>query len=157
MSSFPRARTALAKALVWAALLTPGLAGAQSPMKVEPLVIATRHGVRHFQVEVAETAADQERGLMFRKSLAAGRGMLFDFHTPQTVSFWMKNTLIPLDIVFIDADGRIVTIAANARPMSEDLIPSGGQILGVLEVRGGRAAEIGAAPGDRVRERIFPR
>jgi hypothetical protein len=91
---------------------------------------------------------------MFRKSLEAARGMLFDFHTPQPVAFWMKNTLIPLDMLFIDADGRVISIARNAVPLSEAQIPSGGDIVEVLELRGGRAAEIGVETGDLVRPRI---
>lgn len=121
----------------------------------EPLDIVTSSGVRHFTVEIADTDATRERGLMFRKRMPANRGMLFDFGTPQSVTFWMKNTLIPLDMVFIGEDGRVVSIARDAKPMSEALIPSGGPILGVLELRGGRAGEIGVKPGDKVRERIF--
>jgi uncharacterized membrane protein (UPF0127 family) len=117
--------------------------------------IITHDGVRHFQVEVADTEASREQGLMFRKHLAGDRGMLFDFHTPQPVAFWMKNTLIPLDMVFIAPDGRIISIARNAKPHDETPIPSGGVVLGVLELRGGRAAEVDIQPGDRVRERIF--
>jgi hypothetical protein len=92
---------------------------------------------------------------MFRKHLAGDRGMLFDFKTPQPVAFWMKNTLIPLDMLFIAPDGRVISIARQATPMSETPIPSGGDVLAVLEIRGGRAAEVGVKPGDRVRERIF--
>ncbi len=128
---------------------------AAAGMKLEPLEVVTHQGVRHFTVEVAETPPQQQRGLMFRKHLGPARGMLFDFHTPQTVSFWMKNTFIPLDIIFIGADGRISAIAADAKPLSEDLIPSGGPILAVLELRGGRAGEIGAKVGDAVHERMF--
>ena len=126
------------------------LAGALS---VEPLSIATTRGGFHFSVEIADNDATREHGLMFRKSLAADHGMLFDFKTPQSVAFWMKNTLIPLDILFIAADGHIVSIARNAVPMSQTPIPGGGDVLCVLEVRGGRAAEIGAEPGDLVSER----
>ncbi len=122
---------------------------------LESLDIVTHGGVRHFQVEIADTPASREQGLMFRKAVAPDRGMLFDFKTPQPVAFWMKNTLIPLDMVFIAPNGRIVSIARNAQPLDETPIPSGGAVLGVLELRGGRAAEIGAEPGDRVRERIF--
>jgi len=132
-----------------------GAASAQTPLKVEPLDVTTAKGVYHFQVEIADTDATRERGLMFRKSLAGDRGMLFDFKRSQAVAFWMKNTLIPLDMVFIGADGRIVSIARNAKPMDETAIGSGGEVLGVLELRGGRAAEIDAEPGDKVRERIF--
>jgi len=125
------------------------------PLKSEPAEIVTRSGVKRFRVEIADTAATREYGLMKRRHLAADHGMLFDFKTPQPVAFWMKDTLIPLDMLFIARDGRIVSIARNATPMSETPIPSQGVILGVLEIRGGRAAEIGAQPGDRVVERIF--
>jgi uncharacterized membrane protein (UPF0127 family) len=142
-------------ALTIAAALT-SIAHAQT-LKVEPLDIATAKGVYHFKVEIADTNGTRERGLMYRKSLAGDRGMLFDFKTPQSVAFWMKNTLIPLDMVFIGQDGRIVSIARNAQPMDESPIPSGGDVRGVLELRGGRAGEIDAEPGDKVRERIFPK
>ena len=122
-------------------------------LRVEPLDIITSQGVHHFKVEVADTAETQERGLMFRRSLAPDRGMLFDFKTVQPVTFWMKNTYIPLDMVFIGADGRIVSIARNAVPMSESLISSAAPVIEVLELPGGRAAQIDALPGDRVRER----
>lgn len=131
-------------------LLSVGGEATARSLTVEPLEVVTAHGVRHFSVEVADTPASREHGLMFRKQLAADRGMLFDFKTVQPVDFWMKDTLIPLDILFIAADGRIVSIARNATPMSEAHIPSGSPILEVLEVRGGRAAEIGAEVGDRV-------
>jgi uncharacterized membrane protein (UPF0127 family) len=129
----------------------PAVAG----LSVEPLDVTTTRGAFHFKVEIADTAATRERGLMFRKSLAADRGMLFDFKMSGPVAFWMKNTLIPLDMLFIAADGHIVSIARKAVPMSETPIPSGGDVLGVLEIRGGRAAEIGAEPGDVVTERRF--
>ncbi len=129
---------------------------AQRGLPVEPLQIVTHDGrVHRFRVEIADTYASRERGLMFRKSLGPDAGMLFDFKTEQPVAFWMKNTLIPLDMVFIDARGTVVNVAANAKPMSEANIPSDGPVLGVLEIRGGRAAEIGVQAGDKVRERIF--
>lgn len=121
----------------------------------EPLEIVTHKGVSHFTVEIADTEAARERGLMYRRRLADDHGMLFDFKTPQPVSFWMKNTLISLDMIFIDENGQVVSVARNATPLSETPIPSEGSVLGVLEIRGGRAAEIGVQPGDRVRERIF--
>ena len=138
------------------ALVIP-LSAMAGTLKVERLDIATARGLFHFTVEIADTPASRERGLMFRKVMAPERGMLFDFKAPQEVAFWMKNTLIPLDMLFIAADGRIVSIASNAAPMSETPIPSGGEVLGVLELKGGRAGEIGASPGDRVRHRIFRR
>ncbi len=127
----------------------------QHGLPVEPLEIVGHGRVHHFHVEIADNAASRERGLMFRKSLAPDAGMLFDFKTPQTVGFWMRNTLIPLDMLFIDKDGYIINLAANAIPLSEDTVPSRGVVLAVLELRGGRAAELGIEPGDRVRERIF--
>jgi len=126
-------------------------------LRSEPLDVVTSHGVFHFTVEIADTDATRERGLMFRTKLAPDRGMLFDFKTAQPVGFWMRNTLIPLDMLFIGANGRIVSIARDATPKSDATIPSGGPILGVLEIRGGRAAEIDAAPGDLVENRIFHR
>jgi uncharacterized membrane protein (UPF0127 family) len=113
----------------------------------------TARGDFHFKVEIADTDATRERGLMFRKTLAGNRGMLFDFKTARPVAFWMKNTLIPLDMLFVGPDGHIVSIARDAAPMSETPIPSGGDTLVVIELAGGRAAEIGAEPGDLVRER----
>jgi uncharacterized membrane protein (UPF0127 family) len=117
--------------------------------------IASKTGVHVFTVEIADTEQARERGLMFRKELPPGRGMLFDFHREQQVGFWMKNTLIPLDMIFIDGRGRIVSIAQDAKPMSEDVIMSGGQVRAVLEVDGGTARRLGIAPGDRVYNPIF--
>ncbi|MDO8409124.1 MAG: DUF192 domain-containing protein [Phenylobacterium sp.] len=139
-----------------ATLATPGLATAKTSVALEPLAILTSRGPVSFQVEVAADDAARARGLMYRKSLAPDRGMLFDFHTPRPVSFWMRNTYISLDMIFIRADGRILSIARNTTPLSEEGVPSGGSVRAVLELIGGRAAEIGALPGDRVRHRIFP-
>lgn len=130
---------------------------AQKTLRTEPLKIGTARGQWRFVVEMADTDATREAGLMCRPHLAPEAGMLFDFKTPQDVSFWMKNTIIPLDMLFIARDGRVVSIARNAIPENETPIPSGGRVTGVLELRGGRAAEIGAAPGDRVTQRIFQR
>ena len=124
-------------------------------MKVEPLDVVSVYGLSHFRVEIADTFETRETGLMHRRRLGPHQGMLFDFKTTQPVTFWMKDTWIALDLLFIDADGKIVAIAKRAHPMDESLIPSGGAVLGVLELRGGRADEIGAKVGDRVRHRIF--
>jgi len=140
-----------AGASAWAA---PGAAPAG---KLETVEIVTMRGRPRFQVEIAATRAQQERGLMFRKSLAHDRGMLFTYAKPQRVAYWMKNTLIPLDIIYIAADGRILSIARNARPHDETPLASGGPVLGVLELAGGRAAQLGILPGDRVLHRIFPK
>ncbi len=142
-----------ARRAVLAALAGPAVA---RPLRIEGLDIATAKGPAHFQVEIADTDTTRERGLMFRKSLAPNAGMLFDFVPPRMVSFWMKNTLIPLDMLFIAPDGRILSIARDAPPMSEQPIYSGGVTRGVLEIAGGRAAQLGIQPGDKVRQRIFP-
>lgn len=128
-----------------------------SATKLEALEVITGRGRVRFQVEIAATKAEQERGLMFRKSLAPDRGMLFTYKRPQPVAYWMKNTLIPLDILYIQADGRVLSIARNARPHDLTPLASGGPVLGVLEIAGGRAAQLGILPGDRVVHRIFPK
>jgi uncharacterized membrane protein (UPF0127 family) len=126
-------------------------------LPTEPLDVVTHDGkAHHFTVEIADNDQTRERGLMFRTSLKPDAGMLFDFKYPQEVAFWMKNTFIPLDIIFIGPDGKILNIARQATPMSEANLPSAGPVLGVLEIAGGRAAELGVHPGDRVRHRIFP-
>jgi uncharacterized membrane protein (UPF0127 family) len=114
------------------------------------LEIVTKGGVRAFTVELATNDAERERGLMFRKELPEGRGMLFDFHEERPVAFWMHNTYIPLDMIFIRADGRILSIAENTTPLSDRLVPSGGPVRAVLEVIGGTARKLGIAPGDGV-------
>ncbi len=104
----------------------------------------------HFAVEIAKTPEQQERGLMFRKSMAADAGMIFPQAADTTMSFWMKNTYIPLDIIFIAANGRITHIAPDATPLSETTIPSGGPIRAVLELNGGSAARLAIHVGDTV-------
>jgi uncharacterized protein len=151
----PGAITRLLFAMVAGLLAGTNACADGQALRKEPLTIVG-HGASHqFTVEIADTEATREYGLMFRKHLGDNEGMLFDFKSPQPVAFWMKNTLIPLDMLFIAANGQVVSIARNATPMSETPIPSGAAILGVLEIRGGRAAEIGVAPGDQVQERIF--
>jgi len=111
------------------------------------LIIQSSNGVHRFTVDVAATPDQQERGLMFVKSLAPDRGMIFPYDPPASVSFWMRNTLIPLDIIFIRSDGTIVRIT-NAKALDETPLPSGEPIAAVLEIRGGRAAELGIKEGD---------
>jgi len=115
-------------------------------------VLHTKKGDFPFNIETVDTEAGRDQGLMFRKSLASDAGMLFDFFTTQPVEFWMKNTLIPLDMVFIAADGTVKTVHANAVPEDLTPIPSGVPIRFVLEIAGGRAAEIGLEPGDRLEQ-----
>jgi hypothetical protein len=121
----------------------------------DTLEIVSKTGVHVFAVELATTDEERARGLMFRKELPGGRGMLFDFHNEQPVAFWMRNTYISLDMIFIRADGRILRVAENTEPLSEKLVPSGGPVRAVLEVIAGTARKLGIAPGDRVAHRIF--
>lgn len=107
-------------------------------------------GTFRFDVELAETPQQQAQGLMFRRSMAPDAGMLFPYRTAQDTAFWMKNTLIPLDMLFIGPDGRIVNIHERAVPQSTASIPSAGPVIGVLELNGGMAARLGIRPGDRV-------
>jgi uncharacterized membrane protein (UPF0127 family) len=116
----------------------------------EKLVLHTAKGDFAFTIEIADDPAERAQGLMFRDTLAADAGMLFDYHQEQMASFWMQNTLIPLDMIFIGADGIIKNIHVNARPLDTTSIPSVYPIRFVLEIPGGRSTEIGLAVGDRV-------
>lgn len=151
-------RRGVGRARLWiaiaAALALCVGAGAQAA-SIQPLEIVTRSGVQVFAVEMATTEQEKETGLMYRKELADGKGMLFDFSPEQQVSMWMKNTFISLDMIFIRADGRILRIAENTEPQSTRIIPSGGLAKGVLEVIAGTAKKYGIAPGDRVAHPLF--
>lgn len=124
---------------------------------LEPLTVATATGKHVFSVEVMRTEAERGRGLMERRHLPADRGMLFDFKSVQPVAMWMQNTYIPLDMLFIRADGTIARIAEHTEPMSTRTIPSGEPVLAVLELNAGTAARIGAKPGDRIEHPLFAR
>ena len=126
-----------------------------SAAELQSLEIVSQSGVHVFSVELATTDEERERGLMFRKELPDGRGMLFDFETDRNVAMWMKNTLIPLDMIFIRNDGRISNIAENTEPMSTRIIPSRGAVRAVLEVAGGTAKRLGIQAGDRVAHPMF--
>lgn len=115
-----------------------------------PLSVRTSVATHDFIVEVAATGAQQAKGLMFRTRLAPDRGMIFPFPEDRVASFWMKNTVIPLDIIFIRRDGTIESIAANTTPYSLAPVRSGGPVATVLEIAAGRAAELGIGPGDTV-------
>jgi uncharacterized membrane protein (UPF0127 family) len=148
-------------ALVGLALLAPPTAGHAQPAAataegpLEPLAITTSSGPHKFTVEVMRTDAERERGLMFRRYMPPDRGMLFDFKTEQPVLMWMKNTYIPLDMIFMNRAGKVVSIARNAEPLSERIIPSGVPAYAVLEVNAGTAAGIGVKVGDVVRNALF--
>ena len=131
------------------------ITGPQPALPAAPLVIDTAKGPVRFTVEMATTWPQQEQGLMFRKSVAPNAGMLFDFGKEQETSFWMKNTLIPLDMLFIKANGTVARIAVNAMPLSEESIPSYEPVRAVLEIAGGRAAQLGLKPGEKVHAAVF--
>jgi uncharacterized membrane protein (UPF0127 family) len=131
------------------------LAGQARAADQHVLEIASKTGVHTFAVEMAVNDAERQKGLMYRKELPEGQGMLFDFQHEQETSFWMENTYISLDIIFIRADGRILRIAENTEPLSQKLIPSGGPIRGVLEVIAGTTRKLGIAVGDKVAHPIF--
>jgi uncharacterized protein len=141
-----------ALSLVFIVVSAGAPAGAEG---LEALEIATSTGLHAFQVEVAKDDAARERGLMDRRYMAPDHGMLFEFDRDAPVSFWMKNTYIPLDMIFIAPSGVVTHIAANAEPLSERVIPSGGPCVAVLEVNGGTAAAIGLKVGDKVRHPFF--
>lgn len=122
---------------------------------VESVEIITQSGVKVFSVEMARSIEEREKGLMFRKSVPDGSGMLFDFSPEQDVQMWMKNTYVSLDMIFIRADGRILRIAENTVPLSEKIISSGGPVKAVLEVAGGTARRDGIKPGDKVANALF--
>ncbi|CAH0354631.1 hypothetical protein SPH9361_03078 [Sphingobium sp. CECT 9361] len=116
-----------------------------------PLTIVSKGKTHRFDVELALTPEEQEQGLMFRKELPADGGMVFPMTPPRTASFWMKNTVIPLDMLFIRTDGTIALIAANTKPYAREPVSAGVPVAAVLELRGGRAAELGVKEGDKVK------
>lgn len=164
-------RWSLALAAAMALAACAGSANSDAPVRIpqtcdgfqvpadpplQDLTIDTAKGPVKLRIELADTEPLRELGLMCRPSIADDRGMLFDFNPPRSVTFWMHNTLISLDMVFIAPDGRILSIAHNVTPMSDEVTPSGGVIRGVLEIGAGRAAALGLRPGDRVHAGIFP-
>jgi uncharacterized membrane protein (UPF0127 family) len=142
--------------LVAVALVLPAASlGRLDAAELQTLTIAGKTGVHAFAVELAVTPEETSRGLMFRRELPDGHGMLFDFKRERETAFWMKNTYISLDMIFIRGDGRILRIAENTQPLSERLVPSGGRVRAVLEVIAGTAKKLGFTPGDRVAHPIF--
>jgi uncharacterized membrane protein (UPF0127 family) len=151
------AAIALAACSTQAATDAAGAPAAQEPavhpesgLAVVDLSVTGPAGNHAFRVEVAASPAEQQRGLMFRTAMGADEGMIFPFAQARMASFWMRNTVIPLDIIFIGPDNRIVNIAANTTPYSEEPVLSIGPAKAVLELNGGRAAELGIVAGDLV-------
>lgn len=136
-------------------LIGAGIPGPATPAERQTLEIASKSGVHFFSVELAQTDAERSKGLMFRKELPEGQGMLFDFHRDQDVAMWMQNTYVSLDMLFIAGDGRIVNIAENTVPMSTRIVSSARPVRAVLEVVAGTTRKLGIAPGDRVAHPIF--
>lgn len=125
---------------------------------LEPLGITTAKHSYKFKVEYADTERTREFGLMCRKAVPPFGGMLFDFKGPMDgVSFWMRNTLIPLDIVYIRPDGTVLSVARNVPALDETPVPAGGTVRWVLELAAGRAEQLGLQPGDRITHRTMPR
>lgn len=153
--------TTLSRRLALGALLgatLPRIAAAQRlgiTYERAELFIETASGRHRFAIEVADTDERRMNGLMFRQAMAPDAGMLFDFKIDAPVAMWMRNTLIPLDMVFIARDGRIVNIAERAVPHSETSIWSDGPVRAVLELNGGTAQRLGIRTGDRVIQRMF--
>ena len=142
--------------LVGLSLVLP-LGASQAASELAPLTIETSAGLSlAFRVELARTEAERAQGLMYREKLAPDAGMLFVYPTDRPVAFWMKNTLIPLDMLFIKRDGTILSIAERAVPLSEVTISSGGPVAAVLEVNGGTVSHLGIRPGDRVQCEALP-
>ncbi|HUU25425.1 MAG TPA: DUF192 domain-containing protein [Methyloceanibacter sp.] len=137
----------------FAALAVPILLGTAIAAGTGTLVLKTNSGEHRYTVEIATTNGERATGLMFRRSLPEDAGMIFIYDPPQQVSMWMRNTYIPLDMVFITAEGRVRRVEANTEPFSTDVINSGGAVAAVLELNAGQAAKTGVRPGDQV---IFP-
>jgi uncharacterized membrane protein (UPF0127 family) len=128
-----------------------------APFAVEPLQIVTATGKHVLNVQMARTPEEQEQGLMFRRSLPEDVGMLFDYQSDQEILMWMKNTYIPLDMIFVASDGRVVSIARNAEPLSEAIISSRSTASAVIEVNAGTADKLAVTVGDLMRHPIFDR
>lgn len=155
LSGLRRALPGAALALLLAGPLVAGAplgdtARAETQLAANRLEIRTASEVFPFTIELADTDAKRAEGLMFRTKMAADQGMLFDFKREQPVWFWMKNTYLSLDMIFVKADGTILSIAADTTPLSEATVPSGGPVRFVFEVVAGTAKRLGVKPGDRI-------
>ncbi len=160
-----RARLGLAGAALFLALASPApaafaqdaAAAVEVPTRSDTAVLVTSTGAHRFSIEIADDPVERARGLMFREEMARDHGMLFDFGREDDQAFWMKNTPLSLDMIFIGADGTVVSIAPDTTPFSTESVPSEGPARFVLEVNAGVAADIGLAPGDRLLHRRVER
>lgn len=144
-------------ALALVAIFLAAAQPARAAPDLEKIAFVTRSGVREFSVEVMRTPAEHGKGLMYRRYMPDDRGMLFDFGKNDVVHMWMKNTYIPLDMIFVGKDGKVVAIARDTEPFSERTISSGGPVTGVVELNAGAAAKMGLVVGDEVRHPMFKR
>ena len=143
-------KPAVFAALILVGGLPLGYLAAQTAGPREELTVAAKTGPHEFQVEIADDQRETQLGLMFRRSMADDEGMLFDFGAEEPRSFWMRNTYIPLDMLFIKADGTIDSIAERTTPLSDKSVPSKGPVRYVLEINGGLSDMLGIAAGDTV-------
>lgn len=150
------ARRAALFLLLAVAALMAGVGGSFAQMRRETLKILTASGEHSFQIEIAETAEQKARGLMFRRSLADDAGMLFPYLPPQEATMWMRNTYISLDMVFIAGNGSVHRVEEGTEPFSERVISSNGDVAAVLELRAGIARKIGLKRGDKIVHPMFP-
>jgi hypothetical protein len=150
-----RRTLSLVAAAIAASLFTFSAEAQLQRFATSELTIVSATGPHRFTVEVAETPEQMEQGLMFRRAMAPDTGMLFDYKTPTVATMWMRNTLIPLDMLFVDGRGRIVNIHQRAVPQSLDIIAAAAPVRAVIELNGGTAARLGIAPGDQVQHPIF--
>ena len=142
--------------ILWCAMIGAMMASsARAQFKEDRLTLVTASGRHEITIEIAETAQQKSMGLMFRTSLAMNRGMLFPYGTPQEITMWMRNTYIPLDMVFIRADGTVHRIEVKAEPLNERIIASRGAVVAVLELAGGAAESLGLKAGDKVLHKTF--
>jgi uncharacterized membrane protein (UPF0127 family) len=141
--------------LCWVAAVAGFFPSPAEAMRRDRLTLVTAAGERAIEVEIAETIEEKARGLMFRTQLADTSGMLFPYQSPQEITMWMENTYIPLDMVFVRADGVVHRIEAWTEPFSRALIASRGKVLACLELAGGAAERLGLAPGDRIVHPLF--
>jgi hypothetical protein len=150
-------RRAIFASLPWlaAGVSAPAAEAQLQNFPTSSLTIVSATGRHRFAVEVAETPEQMMQGLMFRREMAPNAGMLFDYKQPIVATMWMRNTLIPLDMLFVDAQGRIVNIHERAVPQTDDVIAAAAPVRAVIELNGGTAARLGIKPGDRVLSTIF--
>jgi uncharacterized membrane protein (UPF0127 family) len=139
----------LALALTWPASMAQAADCPNTGLEIRKTTLVSKSGRHRYDLEVAASAEQQACGMMFRRSMKPNTGMAFPFSPPRATAFWMENTYLPLDLIFVGADRRVVHIASG-KPLSRDFIDSGGVAAEVIELRAGEAARIGLKPGDRV-------